>query len=315
MMGPPHSCTAGQADSYIEEATLDSAAAGSSCSQDESSTDAEELHPAIRQRKKVNTTLGEMTKKIILQKIHLFDTFGITPFSIVRPILEQCTAKKLWSLEEQSPHLLNHTNYIWKRLCLKEFRDLAQAHGSGDLEEVDHWRALFEVRHSAQLEALEAAAARVKEKYASLEANRVAHRMRVVAGTPALRSKPVRGKGMGASNISAGNQTPGQRLLSKARKQGNARMQMTTAIRNPVTITSHSNALSSSTSSSLPPLKRPRTDDRPAAMSINTNKTFQPQQGQSNHQHPPQSPVNPSNIFITKRRIATGVSSNHTKRY
>jgi hypothetical protein len=131
----------------------------------------ENHHQYVRQKTKAETSLADMTKKIILQKLHLFDTFGNTPFPIVRPILEQCTAKKLSSLEAESPvstalqdtntlcsilkslllafsllqHLAQHTNYIWKRLCLKEFKDLSNAYNHGILGDVDSWKELFEV--------------------------------------------------------------------------------------------------------------------------------------------------------------------------
>ena len=59
--------------------------------------------PYVKARTKVDTSLSEMVKKVILQRIHMFDTFGTTPFPIVRPILEQCSAKKLWALEQESP--------------------------------------------------------------------------------------------------------------------------------------------------------------------------------------------------------------------
>jgi elongin-A len=56
-----------------------------------------------RTRTKVDTTLADMAKKKIMMNLHLYSTFGNTPFPIVRPILEHCTAEKLWALEEESP--------------------------------------------------------------------------------------------------------------------------------------------------------------------------------------------------------------------
>lgn len=48
-------------------------------------------------------------------------------------------------------HLISHTGYIWKRLCIREYRDIASGLQSGLLAEADDWRALYEVSKSLKL--------------------------------------------------------------------------------------------------------------------------------------------------------------------
>ena len=47
-------------------------------------------------------------------------------------------------------HLISHTGYIWKRLCIREYRDIASGLQSGLLAEADDWRALYEVSKSSK---------------------------------------------------------------------------------------------------------------------------------------------------------------------
>lgn len=74
----------------------------------------EDVPSSPRSRTKVDTSLSDMAKRVILQKIHMFDTFGDTPFPIIRSILEQIPAKKLRALEEASP--VSKIDSIWPTL-------------------------------------------------------------------------------------------------------------------------------------------------------------------------------------------------------
>lgn len=79
------------------------------------------------------------------------------------------------------------------------------------------------------LEARELATARIKEKYASLKADKEANRVRVVPDLPASRQRgpatAPRFGGAASTTVSSTNKTQGQRMLSKARKQAQAQTQ------------------------------------------------------------------------------------------
>lgn len=101
---------------------------------------------APRPQTKLDISLAEMARRVIIQRIYLFDTLGDAPFQLVRPILEQCPAKKLWALEEDSSHFIRETGTIWKRNCLRDFRDLQPQQLSTAQESVGGWRELYRVR-------------------------------------------------------------------------------------------------------------------------------------------------------------------------
>lgn len=166
MMGPAYSRSAAERSPEI---CLGSPTSPTTSTSNMTTTCSSPSHNTnIRPRSKLDVSLAEMARRSIMQKIHLFDTFGNTPFSIVRPILEQCQAKKLIILEEASPvskklsmyrsgelmlilhrqHFLQSTGYIWKRLCIKDFKDIAQMCQSDALAEATDWRALHIVREN-----------------------------------------------------------------------------------------------------------------------------------------------------------------------
>lgn len=175
-----------------------------------------------RPRSKMDVSLAEMSRRVIIQKIHLFESFGEAPFPIVRSILQQCSASKLWSLEEESPEYIKHTSEIWKKHCLRDFKDVQQLYTSNPanmykLADFTSWRELYHSKVVQKYEAMEAAKQRMKERFAALKADKEAGQVRIVAETPAIRSRnnlpSVKPLGM--------QSTPGQKMLHKARIQAN----------------------------------------------------------------------------------------------
>ncbi|PWN32886.1 uncharacterized protein FA14DRAFT_79110 [Meira miltonrushii] len=175
-----------------------------------------------RPRSKMDVSLAEMARRVIMQKIHLFESFGEAPYPIVKSVLQQCSASKLWSLEEESPEYIKHTSEIWKKHCLRDFKDIQQLYTSNSanvykLADFTSWRELYHSKVVQKFEAVEAAKQRMKERFAALKADKEAGQVRIVAETPAIRSR---------NNISSvkplGMQsTQGQKMLHKARTQAN----------------------------------------------------------------------------------------------
>ena len=85
------------------------------------------------------------------------------PYRVAAPLLQQCKPEQLRMIEEASPHLLEHTNDIWQRACLRDFSELRKAQQDGTLEAPPSWRALYltkqqqteeaKAEHSAQKDA------------------------------------------------------------------------------------------------------------------------------------------------------------------
>ena len=55
------------------------------------------------------------------------------PYRVAAPLLQQCKPEQLRMIEEASPHLLEHTNDIWQRACLRDFSELRKAQQDGTL--------------------------------------------------------------------------------------------------------------------------------------------------------------------------------------
>ena len=86
-------------------------------------------------------------------------------------------------IEEASPHLLEHTNDIWQRACLRDFSELRKAQQDGTLEAPPSWRALYLTKQQQTEEAKALATARIKGRYAEHSAQKDAKKL-VVSNVP-----------------------------------------------------------------------------------------------------------------------------------
>ena len=86
-------------------------------------------------------------------------------------------------IEEASPHLLEHTNDIWQRACLRDFSELRKAQQDGTLEAPPSWRDLYLTKQQQTEEAKALATARIKGRYAEHSAQKDAKKL-VVSNVP-----------------------------------------------------------------------------------------------------------------------------------
>lgn len=72
-------------------------------------------------------------------KISIYNTINDFPiaFGLIKPVLERANAKQLENCENYSPNLLDDSDYIWKKICEREFRKLEPP------EEDESWRELY----------------------------------------------------------------------------------------------------------------------------------------------------------------------------
>ncbi|KAH9508306.1 hypothetical protein Btru_050772 [Bulinus truncatus] len=80
--------------------------------------------------------LYDLCMQVLIENIDLIDNVGGVPYSILKPVLERCTAPQLYQLEDFNPHFLEDTNELWKNLCIRDFR------GSKP-DELESWRELY----------------------------------------------------------------------------------------------------------------------------------------------------------------------------
>ena len=67
------------------------------------------------------------------------------PYRVAAPLLQQCKPEQLRTIEEASPHLLEHTDELWHRACLRDFSELRKAQQDGTLEAPPSWRAVSQL--------------------------------------------------------------------------------------------------------------------------------------------------------------------------
>ncbi|PWN96289.1 hypothetical protein FA09DRAFT_288012, partial [Tilletiopsis washingtonensis] len=59
---------------------------------------------------------------------------GDMPYRIAKPVLESCRAEQLVVLEEASPHLLESTEELWRKLALADFATVRREEAAGVYE-------------------------------------------------------------------------------------------------------------------------------------------------------------------------------------
>jgi RNA polymerase II transcription factor SIII (Elongin) subunit A len=236
-----------------------------------------------RIRSKMDISLAEMARRVIVQKIHLFESFGEAPFPIVKSILQQCSASKLWSLEEESPEYIKHTSEIWKKHCLRDFKDIQQLYTSHPanmfkLADFTSWRELYHSKVVQKFEAMEAAKQRMKERFAALKADKEAGQVRIVAETPAVRSR----NNLASVKPLGLQSTQGQKMLHKARIQANT---IARSVQSPIQRGSAGSRVRLMPPAEIGQNAGSRPVASPPAKSVSTNQA-----------HSPGSPLSPSFI-------------------
>ncbi|SPO28918.1 uncharacterized protein UTRI_05037_B [Ustilago trichophora] len=187
-------------------------------------------HPAAPPRT-TGLSLYTMCLRVILRNISSVQDLGDMPYRNAKPILEECRIDQLIALEETSPHLLEHTEEIWKRNCLRDFIDLRKKYTPGvgaTAKEPKSWRRLY-FRTKGEIEQAKVEAAqRIKDKYAQHRAEKDAKKL-VVSDRPLmLKAARSGGRRFGMATAVAGaSVSKGQSLINKARSGSAAQAKLT----------------------------------------------------------------------------------------
>ncbi|KAL1432891.1 hypothetical protein MTO96_001886 [Rhipicephalus appendiculatus] len=81
-------------------------------------------------------TLHEACLKVLMDNIEGMEYTGGVPYDILKPVLERCTPKQLYTLEDYNPYLLNDTDELWQAHCTREFKSSCPDAG-------ETWRELY----------------------------------------------------------------------------------------------------------------------------------------------------------------------------
>lgn len=73
---------------------------------------------------------------------------GDAPYALLQTLLPLSSASQLADLEHNSPHLVSHTNPLWRQLCVNEFIEIRKAVEDGhisDRDEPESWREQYDL--------------------------------------------------------------------------------------------------------------------------------------------------------------------------
>lgn len=172
------------------------------------------------------SSLYTMCLRVILRNITSVQDLGVLPYRHAKPILEECRIDQLITLEEASPHLLEYSEEIWKRNCLRDFIDLRRKYADQVVQakEPRSWRKLY-FRTKGEIEQAKVdVAKRIKDKYEQHRAEKEAKKL-VVRDRPMMaKAARVGGRKFG---VAVGGVSKGQNLLNKARSGSVAQAKLT----------------------------------------------------------------------------------------
>ncbi|XP_041360503.1 transcription elongation factor B polypeptide 3-like [Gigantopelta aegis] len=81
-------------------------------------------------------SLFDICMGVLIDHIDSIDSVGGIPFDILKPVVEKATAVQLYSLEDNNPHFLESTDYLWEQHCKRDFR-------MSKPDELESWRELY----------------------------------------------------------------------------------------------------------------------------------------------------------------------------
>ncbi|XP_007507229.1 elongin-A-like [Monodelphis domestica] len=88
-------------------------------------------------------SLYEQCIKVLGKNLDLIYEVGQVPYDLLRPVLERCSPKELYRIEEYNPTFLEDSDSLWKIHCSRDFRNEQP-------EEFESWREMYLRLHDAQ---------------------------------------------------------------------------------------------------------------------------------------------------------------------
>ncbi|GAA5945544.1 hypothetical protein JCM10213_004202 [Rhodosporidiobolus nylandii] len=100
---------------------------------------------------------------------------GDTPYSLIQSLLPLSSAAQLSLLEANSPHLVPHTNELWKALCVADFIDVRKLVEDGRLKKEDEprsWRERYAEEEEKREVKMQAILSKMRGQYSSYSSAR-----------------------------------------------------------------------------------------------------------------------------------------------
>ncbi|GAA5879889.1 hypothetical protein JCM3774_002271 [Rhodotorula dairenensis] len=90
---------------------------------------------------------------------------GDAPFALLKTLLPLSSAAQLADLELASPHLVPHTNSIWRQLCVNEFIEIRKAVEDGHIsprDEPTSWKEQYRLEEVKRAEKMQAIVSKMR---------------------------------------------------------------------------------------------------------------------------------------------------------
>ncbi|KZT57029.1 hypothetical protein CALCODRAFT_496689 [Calocera cornea HHB12733] len=129
-------------------------------------------------------SLKELCTRVVYNNLPSITSFGEMSYEAVHPFLMRMDAAQLRCVEENSPHLIDHTEEIWKALCLREFIEIRRAYDSGQLGEPGYWREVYDDAEAARELKFAQLQAKMKNNYKAIAHQKEAKQIKVIEKAP-----------------------------------------------------------------------------------------------------------------------------------
>ncbi|BGO89334.1 hypothetical protein NBRC10512_001741 [Rhodotorula toruloides] len=119
-------------------------------------------HPRLDRLEATHSPAPLKSTCLFLLRLHwsAVTDVGDTPYDLISTLLPHSTAPQLLEIEANSPHIAQHTNHIWRDLCVHEFIEVRKAVEDGRMKKEDEpasWREQYaeeEVKREVKMQAI-----------------------------------------------------------------------------------------------------------------------------------------------------------------
>lgn len=158
-------------------------------------------------------SLFEMCIRVLQDNIDALEYTGGVPYSVLKPVLEKCTATQLFTLEHHNPYLIEDSDELWQLHCQREFRNKTR-------DEMETWREMYMRcvdERNARLKALTATIKQAQDKSLPVRTTKLAYVDSVVKPPRDVARKQAKnGTAASVNNVNSKRSSTASKLSSLA---------------------------------------------------------------------------------------------------
>ncbi|KAA1469346.1 hypothetical protein DENSPDRAFT_928054 [Dentipellis sp. KUC8613] len=109
-------------------------------------------------------SLVQLCQKVVSAHVDLIQSIGDASFELVRPVLQYCSIETLLRIEENSPHIEEDTNELWKAQCIRAYPLATEQHIAGAEEPPSSWKEVYFLLRDQEAKRFEAVGSRIRNQ-------------------------------------------------------------------------------------------------------------------------------------------------------